>query len=216
MNCQETLGHLDDYVDGLLSESEASGVERHAATCASCRAAIEALRSIVQRAGALPQVLTPERDLWPGIAAEIGVAPSGRDRKTSWVAWFGASLLAAAALLLITRFLLFDSGGAPPSSPPRERQVDAYYAEEIAALEADYARARQELRAAFEAERAKLDPETYRTIQDNLDVVDNAIVEIRTALQQDDRNTRLLRMLVATENHALELMGLASRLAPAS
>ncbi len=71
MSCDTTITLLDDYVDGLLSEEQAAEVEAHLEGCASCQRELSELHSLLEQAAALPADITPERDLWGGIAAQI-------------------------------------------------------------------------------------------------------------------------------------------------
>ena len=57
---------LNDYVDEALAETERLEVEQHLANCDECHAAVEEIRTLVQRAADLPN-LPPRRDLLPGI-----------------------------------------------------------------------------------------------------------------------------------------------------
>jgi hypothetical protein len=58
-----------------LSPAERLELERHAAECAECGAALAALRSILEGARTLPCAMPPARDLWPALAASLQDAP---------------------------------------------------------------------------------------------------------------------------------------------
>ena len=111
---------LNDYVDGLLSAPEARQVERALAASAAARATVEFLRSLRARTEQLPDAIEPSRDLWPGIAERMVVAPLASvgpvperatrvvsDEATAYPTWwpsfdgFQWATLAAAAMLLM-------------------------------------------------------------------------------------------------------------------
>src|SRR2546428_11887937 len=62
---------LSDYLDDELGRAERAALEAHLAGCAACRGVLDELR----RVGAPAQTLedrAPARDVWSGIAREIG------------------------------------------------------------------------------------------------------------------------------------------------
>ena len=93
------------YVDGSLGAAERTGIDRHVASCASCRQLLEDLREILRAAKALElrepparvwsrleRAITLERDdaepvarrLQPsGMASDTGPAEAGHDRRAS-------------------------------------------------------------------------------------------------------------------------------------
>ena len=88
---------LNAYVDGALDVSEREAVERHLATCATCRADVQRLRELLASATALPKSIAPPRDLWPQIAPRLG---GGRRGVPAWIGIAAAVVLAFAALVL--------------------------------------------------------------------------------------------------------------------
>jgi anti-sigma factor RsiW len=77
---------LSLYLDGELGGEALVAAEAHLSTCASCQAALDALRRITRRARSFDD-RPPERDLWAGIAARLGggaeprVIPLARRRR---------------------------------------------------------------------------------------------------------------------------------------
>ena len=80
------------------------------------------------------------------------------------------------------------------------------------ATEGEYARTIGELRAAFDAQRSQLSPETVRTVERSLAVVDSAIAEARDALIADPNNRTLVDLLSATYQRKLDLLRRTSEL----
>lgn len=106
MNCDGFADHLADYLEGDAPERVRGAVEAHAATCEACGALLADVTQISQSAAALP-LLSPERDLWSGIADRIDArvlpldAPSARRGRIASRPWM-RSAIAAAALVIFT------------------------------------------------------------------------------------------------------------------
>lgn len=67
MNCSACRTLLHEHTDSSL----ATDVESHLAICADCRAELASLRALRTATAQLPRELTPERDLWPVVAAQL-------------------------------------------------------------------------------------------------------------------------------------------------
>ena len=211
MNCEHAWIWMNDYVDGLLSEEERGRLERHVAECPVCRAELEGLQSLVAQAGALPRSVAPKRDLWDGIAAQIDTLESASTEQLGQarVRW---GLFRAAAAVLIVGFgvyaawLLLPEGemGAEEGRPG---------ASEYAQAEMDCALARETLLEQVRARKAGMAPETAQTIESNLRIIEEAVMEIQEALEEDPDNPRLVHHLMATQTKELDLLGKMLRLA---
>jgi hypothetical protein len=62
---------LDDFIDGELPEMEHRNVEEHMSECVQCEREAGFLRNLSHDAASLPKNIQPDKDLWPGIEAEI-------------------------------------------------------------------------------------------------------------------------------------------------
>ena len=124
---------LSDYLDGSLPPADQQAVDRHLATCATCRSERDALAAVRKAVGALPRSLPPPHDLWPAIQAQISdpladdararaerdtnsladrqpvAPPSRRLRFRRW----HAGVLSALILLLVAAYWL----ALPPFTP---------------------------------------------------------------------------------------------------
>ena len=208
MKCAETLDRLDDLVDGVLPEPERLEVEAHLASCDACRKEEQRLRAILAAARALPGEKTPPRDLWPEIAQAIGakrVVPLefGRPKAPRWwmPALAAAAVLAAVATVVALR-------GAPPFGEPGAGTVVPVARGHVDLLDAEqgYARAADELLAALAERRDSLSPETRASVDRNLAVIDQALKEIRDALQKEPGNAELTRMLASTHRKKVDVL----------
>ena len=214
MTCESVKERIDDYLDGELGEAEFQEVELHLAGCRACREEERGLRAVVAQAAALPRQQQPARDLWPDVAAEIArrqrfalVASAARRPSL----WWAAGLAAAASVALVLWMVPHDSGrGDEIAGPGPAGRVQPAAAgaglEGLEEAERDYERATAELMAALGARRASLSPETSAAIDENLRVIDQALAEIRAALERDPGSARLGRMLASTHQKKIETL----------
>jgi anti-sigma factor RsiW len=200
---------LDDYVDGALDEAAFQELEAHLAGCAACRAQERQLRALLAEAAALPRQIAPPRDLWPGVAAQLG-------RKAQVLAWSRslwqrpALLAAAAAVVVAVAGVALRQRESPAT---RGAAADAFVLPAAAGLppdlafaEAAYAQAASDLRSALEARRDELAPDTLRIVDQNLQAIDSALDEIRAALAKDPANADLARLLRGAHKRKLEVL----------
>lgn len=151
---------LNDYVDGLLDVDQATEVEAHLAACAECRDRVAALRSLTERLGALPEGISPRRDLRPEGARPV-------DGGRPW-------LRAAAAVAVLTAagaavWLGVDSSGRAGSAGASDPVI------------ASYAEAARELTGELRTRKTELSPAAVRALDANLAAVDAAIRELERA-----------------------------------
>lgn len=218
MTCGEALDRLDDFVDGTLPDEERLGVESHLSSCATCRDEVRRLRAILAEARALPRERTPGRDLWPEIAREIGsprvVSPAfGRAGGRGWMPALAAAAVAVAVLSVVLMrgregFVVGPGAGTPvPAAAGTVTLLDA---------ERGYAMAADELLAALAEHQDSLSPETRKSVDRNLAVIDQALKEIREALSLEPTNPELTRLLASTHRRKVEVLRRVVRLSGAS
>ena len=213
---------LSEYLDGELGASDAVALEAHLAGCADCRATLAELRRVVLRASALDD-RPPRADLWPGVAARIGRAPSGHApirapsgaRLTPRRFSFTVPQLAAAAVALT----LLSSGVAwlalrgpvaqPVVQPTAALAVNAPAMTNAVATEgADprYASAVATLERVLAERRARLDTATVRVLEKNLAIIERAIRDAQSALAADPANQYLNLHLAQERRRKLQLL----------
>jgi anti-sigma factor RsiW len=218
MTCQELEERLDDRVDGALAGADAASVDAHLAACPLCRERERRLRQLLAHAAALPRSVAPSRDLWPGIARRV-------ERERAWSRTSRSPLaLAAAATVVVGLAAVLWSGRAParvrtveiPAPSPEARLVAHGVADPVlAAAERDYEAAAGALLEALRQRQASLQPESLAAVQENLQVIDRALAEVREALARDPSSPELGRMLVATHRKKVDVLSRVVKLSTA-
>src|SRR5256712_13026733 len=98
---------LSEYLDGELTSPERTAFEAHLASCDACRTTLDELRRVVTNARALDD-RPPAADLWPAVAARIGLSARSKTRPVVRRVFLTLPQLAAPSVALA---LLL--GGAP-------------------------------------------------------------------------------------------------------
>jgi anti-sigma factor RsiW len=219
---------LSEYLDGELPAEERSALEDHLRHCVACGAALADLKRIVRRARALDD-RQPERDLWPGIAARIGLPAAAvteaveirRAGRTPRRWTFSLPQLAAAGIALMAlsgaaAWLLHPAGTAVvvtrQPTPPVAMPVAAGPARPA---ERSYDVAVAELQQVLTQNRGRLDTTTVRVIEQNLATIDRAIAQAQRAVAADSANIYLNSHLAETMRRKLELLRQAAALVSA-
>lgn len=240
IDCQRFDDLLLEYLESTLSLPSRAQLDAHAASCGRCGEILADVRSIVDRAGALP-VLQPSHDLWPEVAARldapvvsITTAPSAR-RQALMPRWAG--LAAAAAVLivatsLITRqAMLVDDTTAPAvavTPTPAALPSESLGTETTAVLVGNnasrapavrerasvtYGREIARLESIVRQREGALDPATLAIIESSMRIIDSALVEARAALARDTASRFLMEQVDKTLEKKMELLRSVSLLA---
>jgi tetratricopeptide (TPR) repeat protein len=213
---------LSDYLDGELGAPERRALEQHLTGCQTCRNTLSELRAVVAHAAALTDT-APEGDLWRGVAERIGPGRNAQ-RRFSFTFSFTLPQLAAAvlAVMVLSGAALWMArlGGDRTDFPPVDAR--AQRADDIDAsvhirpanfADAAYDEAIADLQETLRTERTRLDAETVRVLQANLQAIDAAIEQCREALASDPANVYLNSHLADAKRRKLSLLRRASALA---
>lgn len=202
---------LSEYLDGRLGVEEEVLVERHLDRCEDCARTVVELEAVVDRAASLgPR--EPAEDLWPGIAARIGVragrfaggapdtseVPSRRRPPVRRIARFAPQLAAGVALVWLSAALVWmavarddvegnpGTAGAPPGLGAPSLLPPAVRSvstlEDGGSSAEEYARLISELERVLFDAERPLPPETVARIRRALVTIDRAIEDARAAL----------------------------------
>lgn len=158
----------------------------------------ETLRKAVE---SLPREMAPERDLWPGIAAQI--APR-RHRFQPWSIAAGiASVVAVGAILAA---LSLHRQQTPVTLASRQ---PATQSQPVAAVPSPNERA--EMLAAAIRRSTGQDPHTQAVLLKNLDLVETSITHIQQALNEDPANAGLQPLLYQQYRNEATLVAAAQQ-----
>jgi tetratricopeptide (TPR) repeat protein len=207
---------LSDYLDDEgLSAEERRAIAAHLAGCVECRQTLADLQSIVAQAQALPNT-PPETDLWPGVADRIQSRrvvdfPARPVRRFSFTL---PQLVAAGLALMVTSggFVWLAQLGGPATAPPPVAAVSSPDLTPVNLTDARYDEAVADLERALELGRGRLDPETVRVLEANLQSIDQAIDQCRRALSEDPANAYLTTHLANSRQRKLALLRRATSL----
>ena len=228
---------LNDFVDGRLDRSAASDVAAHLASCPACSAQHDELASLLSSARQLPRSVLPPDDMWADLRTELNsrkdvVLPTAGDiahhqptvaAGPRWSRKLVAMLAAAAVILIalssgITALLLKRSPEGMATGQPNEvrdtatPRPPAVLPASFRQAENEYNRTIDELEQAVDTQRDRLSPETIRTVDHSLAVVDSAIAEARAALIADPNNRMLMDLLSTSYQRKLDLLRRTSEL----
>lgn len=165
---------------------------------------------------ALPADVPPERDLWPGIRAEIAKTPIVTDAAPvvhrSFLRWYqaAAAVLLVVATSLTTFFVTRESlrGQSPQIAEalpaPTLNAIPASFGQDV--LGADYLKVRADLDKAFEQRIAALSPAARAKLQRNLAELRHAASEISATLAEHPSDPLLQELLMSTYQRELQLL----------
>jgi len=164
---------------------------------------IERDDKLIAAASELSTEISPERDLWPGIAEAI--AQPKRSRWTPVFAQAAAVVLLIAASSGLTYFAVKDQQRIVEVVPTGLAFEQASFGGRYA-LGVEYQEARGDLAAQLEVELARLSPEAREEVELNLSMIRGAIAQINEALTEEPDNALLQELLVKTYREELALM----------
>jgi hypothetical protein len=147
--------------------------------------------------------ITPERDLWPDIATAINTPK--RSRWTPMFAQAAAVVLLIGASSAITYVAVKDDSGPSLTIQPELVFEQASFGGNYN-LGPGFQDARNSLRAELDVEFARLSPEARSDIQENLDLIHKAIVDINAVLEDEPDNVVLQQMLLRAYREELTML----------
>lgn len=212
--CEEIRERLHDWMDGALELADRDSVRSHLDRCSGCRSELDALEALRAEAARLPSEVRPPRDLWTEIEPRLGrpwwrrllpAAGSFELRPSLPV------LAGAAALVALGAGLWLWQAGPVPTAPgtraaaARGADADLETQAALARSEDGMLGARRDLIRAVQRQRDHLSPETVAVLEENMLIIDQAIGQLRSALEEDPLNRRLSMRLAAQYQREAQL-----------
>jgi Putative zinc-finger len=180
------IDRWNEYLDQDLDPRERRQLEAHLSLCDECRRALEEITAILRAAAELPPVAPPER-IWESISASLIDRKSLSKRSTRYVP---ALALAASLLLAVSLWLVLRTGAPEPPTTDLEHQaaLASMVTEELKAAESHYDKAIVGLEQIIAQNDEVLPQELASVLNQNLDLIENAIGESRTAIANEPRS----------------------------
>ncbi|MGH7624839.1 MAG: hypothetical protein ACREOJ_05885 [Gemmatimonadaceae bacterium] len=228
-----TENERQGLADGTLDAAGAAKAAVHVAVCAACAADVSQLRILMHGLhDAASSSATLDEDLWPAIRARIAatkviaIGASSRTPKSRAAfarrraVWLGAVAVGSAAAAMIVAAVVLHPSRTPPVTPAVRLSPPSASTAMPAAVGSgrvpavtrvsDSARAYQQevqqLLDEIEMQRAMLGPSTTAAGDSDLQVIDHAIAELRTALERDPNNGVLRQLLAESYQQKLDLL----------
>jgi len=146
----------------------------------------------------LDQEIQPSRDLWPGIERNIIEYP--QRKKTEWRNdWMPYGV--AASLLLAVSALVINLTGVNQSA---DRFVAAEHT--ISAVQNGYIKVRNPLVEQFTEVNKNLEPATLEELHRNIEIMEQARLDIEAQVRQNPEDQRLVEMLMRIHSQEIELL----------
>jgi len=203
MSCDTIRPLLEDFADGELTSEARETVTRHLDGCVTCHEEVQKLLTLAADARSALGSVEPARDLWPGITAHIGASRrfgSEPPRRSAW--WLAAAALLGVALgvaLMLPRQQA-ETVAARPRVAAESLDVT------LAGWEEEVRQHRTALLASLDGQRDRLPAESIRAVEENLHLIDDAIREIRDALERDPDNPQLNFLLADAYQQEVQLL----------
>lgn len=158
---------------------------------------------LMEDAARLSTEIAPARDLWPNIEATIA-APK-HTRRMPYLAQAAAVFLLVGASSMVT----YQITKTEPNVSPRPVTTELVFQQASFGdyqLSSGYKLARSRLQADLDVELSKLSPAARTNVEQNLQVIRDAIQEINDALSEEPDNVLLQELLVKTYREELTVM----------
>lgn len=181
------IERLNDYLDGDLDPRDHREIESHLRRCEECRSTVDGISAIVRAAGELAPVAPPER-IWESVAATLIERKSFRPRGSPWRSAL-LPALAAAAVLVLGVSLWLAMRGPEATTPTDQAALAELVTQELEAAESHYDKAIVGLEQIIAQNQGVLPPELASVLNQNLDLIENAIGESRSAIATEPQSS---------------------------
>jgi anti-sigma factor RsiW len=197
--------------DGTLAPELSSDVAGHLDACDDCAADVARIKTLMTRTREVPSWLTEgSDDLWPAIRARIEqekVAPLREPRRAHSRSFRGHAWLAAgvAAAGMIALAVLVRRG-VSPNATPAAGAAAGMSLRAVAESTRVYEEQAKFLLNQLELRRALMPPQTAAAVDHDMEAIDNAIAELKRAIERDPNNVALRALLASSYKQKVDLL----------
>jgi Putative zinc-finger len=190
MDCSQYTEAIQELADGTLGPIRRAELQTHLDSCDACRALAADLQKIRDAAGTL-DALKPPDHVWLRIAAQLREEkrvpdrPLTRHRSLAGLALAAALVIVVGASVWLARS--YSAGEAQPGNAAATTTVQTI-TDNLMVAERHYQLAIDELEKAATSNDGSIDPEVAAVLEKNLQVIDQAIAESRSALQAEPQS----------------------------
>jgi hypothetical protein len=190
MNCGQYTEAIQELVDGTLGPIRRAELQTHLDGCDACRALVEDLLKIRDAAGSLGEIKPPDH-VWFRIAAQlreerrVTAQPVTSRRNVAALALAASLVLTVAASIWFVRSnRISDTQPGNAAAPSAVQSIT----DNLMVAERHYQLAIDELEKVARSNDGSIDPEVAAILEKNLQVIDQAIAESRSALQAEPQS----------------------------
>jgi hypothetical protein len=213
MNSSRHLSESErhDAADGVPAPDLSPDVAEHLGACEVCARDVARIKRLMTRIAEAPHAMDPGVDLWPEIRLRIErekiiQLPSEPAAVVTrpvvrYVRW--ALVAAAAAVLVVALPLARSKGKAVQVQPTPVTNQELILAADSARA---YEREATVLLNELELRRALLPPSRRTSIDRDLTIIDQAILELKDAIARDPNNPALRRLLASSYKQKVDLL----------
>ena len=194
MKCEDYKKYIYDFHDQLLSNELNNEMESHLRECTDCFEVNKKYEEFLNKFSSLPKSIQPERDLWEDIKSKTAV-------KKNYNFNYKIKFLAIAAsfifIILFSAIMFFYS---------RNINSDTKILRHFNSASGEYNKARESLISTLHSKEVAINKETIDIIESNLLIMDQAINEIKAAINKEPDNQSLVLMLADTYHKETKLL----------
>lgn len=158
---------------------------------------------LMRAANRLPTEVRPQRDLWAGIAE--GIQQPARSRQTSLLAQAAAAVLLMAASSAVTYVSVKDTAPVAVIASTERVFERASFGDRYS-LGPGFQDARDTLLADLDVELQRLPPDSKQDIKANLRLIEEAILDLNTALEEYPESSEIQQRLLRSYREELAVL----------